>query len=167
MGRIIRSEGQGKQKPKASPPPPPPEPEPRADDFVRFIDSVWFPLEIEGSDRKPRTVGFYKALLKTLKPYFQGMTLQEITSVEIQKYLRYLRKSIRASMESLDAEDCTSSLQHHHERTDFLQSRRWLPQQDLRPSERRFFEGALSRPTITIQSTPKAYGHFSCGGHLN
>ena len=24
-----------------------------------------------------------------------------------------------------------------------------------------FFEGELSRPTITIQSTPKAYGHFS------
>ena len=26
---------------------------------------------------------------------------------------------------------------------------------------RRYFENALSRPTITIQSTPKAYGHFS------
>ena len=25
----------------------------------------------------------------------------------------------------------------------------------------RFFEDELSRPTITIQSTPKAYGHFS------
>lgn len=25
----------------------------------------------------------------------------------------------------------------------------------------RYFESALSRPTITIQSTPKAYGHFS------
>ena len=25
----------------------------------------------------------------------------------------------------------------------------------------RFFEGALSRPTITIQSTPRAFGHFS------
>ena len=24
-----------------------------------------------------------------------------------------------------------------------------------------YFEGALSRPTITIQSTPRAYGHFS------
>ena len=24
-----------------------------------------------------------------------------------------------------------------------------------------FFENTLSRPTITIQSTPKAYGHFS------
>ena len=24
-----------------------------------------------------------------------------------------------------------------------------------------FFENVLSRPTITIQSTPKAYGHFS------
>ena len=26
---------------------------------------------------------------------------------------------------------------------------------------REFFESALTRPTITIQSTPKAYGHFS------
>ena len=25
----------------------------------------------------------------------------------------------------------------------------------------RFFESALLRPTITIQSTPRAYGHFS------
>ena len=24
-----------------------------------------------------------------------------------------------------------------------------------------FFESELSRPTITIQSTPKAYGHFT------
>ena len=24
-----------------------------------------------------------------------------------------------------------------------------------------FFESTLSRPTITIQSSPKAYGHFS------
>ena len=28
----------------------------------------------------------------------------------------------------------------------------------------RYFENALSRPTITIQSTPKAYGHFSLRG---
>ena len=28
----------------------------------------------------------------------------------------------------------------------------------------RFFENALSRPTITIQSTPRAYGHFSLRG---
>ena len=25
----------------------------------------------------------------------------------------------------------------------------------------RFFEDELSRPTITIQSTPRAYGHFT------
>lgn len=108
--RIIRSEGQGKQKPNAPPPPPPSDPEPRADDFVRFIDSVWFPLEIEGSDRKPRTVAFYKALLKTLKPYFQGMTLQEITSVEIQKYLRFLRKEYQ----SKHGIGLTPKTVHHH-----------------------------------------------------
>ncbi len=27
-----------------------------------------------------------------------------------------------------------------------------------------YFESALSRPTITIQSTPRAYGHFSLRG---
>ena len=44
-------------------PPPPPEPEQRKDDFVKFIDSVWFPLAIEGSERKPKTVSAYKSYL--------------------------------------------------------------------------------------------------------
>ena len=26
-----------------------------------------------------------------------------------------------------------------------------------------YFENALSKPVITIQSTPKAYGHVTCG----
>ena len=29
-----------------------------------------------------------------------------------------------------------------------------------------FFESTLSRPTITIQSTPKAFGHFSLPGSV-
>ncbi len=67
-------------------------PAPRADDFISFIDDVWMPLEIEGSDRKPKTVHSYQAHLKIIRPYFKGKTLQEITSIDIQKYLRYLRK---------------------------------------------------------------------------
>ena len=30
-----------------------------------------------------------------------------------------------------------------------------------------FFENELSRPTITIQSTPRAYGHFSIVLHIH
>ena len=86
--REVKNQSQEKEEPT----PPPPDLEPRADDFVSFIDSVWFPLEIEGSNRKPRTIAFYKSLLKTLKPYFQGKVLQGITSVDIQQYLSYLRK---------------------------------------------------------------------------
>ncbi len=56
------------------------------------IDTIWMPLDIECSDRKPRTVASYRAHLKILKPFFQGMVLQEITPIDIQKYLRYLRK---------------------------------------------------------------------------
>ncbi len=74
------------------PPAPSPASVPRSDDFLTYIDTIWVPLELEASDRKPRTVAFYKSLLKILKPYFQGMVLQEITSIDIQRYLRYLRK---------------------------------------------------------------------------
>ena len=29
-----------------------------------------------------------------------------------------------------------------------------------------FFESSLTKPTITIQSTPRAYGHFSARGYM-
>ena len=82
----------------------------RSDDFISFIDNIWMPLEIEGSDRKPRTVAAYKAHLKILKPFFQGMVLQEITSIDIQKYLRYLRKEY----EGKHGIGLTPKTVHHH-----------------------------------------------------
>lgn len=65
--------------------PSPPIPEIRADDFVTFIDSVWFPLAIEGSERKPKTVSSYRSYLIVTKAYFQGRTIQSITSIDIQQ----------------------------------------------------------------------------------
>ena len=64
----------------------------RSDDFVSFMNDVWFPLEIEGSDRKPKTVYAYKTYLIIESAYFKGKTIQEITSIDIQQFLRYLRK---------------------------------------------------------------------------
>ena len=103
--RALQYEYQKEEELKSVPPPPAPAPPPpvplpvappqKKDDFITFIDTLWMPLEIEGSDRKARTIAAYKAHLKILKPFFQGMVLQEITPIDIQKYLRYLRKEYK------------------------------------------------------------------------
>ena len=66
-------------------------PTPRRDDFITFIDDVWFPLQVRGSGHKPRTVAFYESMIKTIRQYFSGQTLQEITPMDIERYLSYLR----------------------------------------------------------------------------
>ena len=86
---------QEEEEKAAAPPPPPAAPAARRDDFIDFIDNVWFPLEVESSDRKPKTVHSYKAHLLIIRPFFKGMVLQDITSIDIQKYLRYLRKEYK------------------------------------------------------------------------
>ena len=38
----------------------------RNDDFVAFVNDIWMPLEVKGSQRKPKTIAFYEAALKIL-----------------------------------------------------------------------------------------------------
>ena len=61
------------------------------DDFVSFIEETWFPLKVEGNDRKDKTIAFYSSILKIIENYFSGMALQDITAIDIEKYLSYLR----------------------------------------------------------------------------
>ena len=76
-------------------PPPPPPPSIQKDDFITFIDDVWLPLQVRGSGLKPRTVAFYESMIKPIKLYFRGQTLQEITAMDIERYLSYLRKDYK------------------------------------------------------------------------
>ena len=55
----------------------------RQDDFVEFIEKVWFPLQVSGNDRKAKTVAFYTSTTKIIKKYFTGRVLQEITAMDI------------------------------------------------------------------------------------
>lgn len=66
-------------------------PEKRHDDFTSFVNDVWFPLQVRGNNRKPKTVAFYLSMVKLINSYFHGRVLQEITALDIQKYLVYLR----------------------------------------------------------------------------
>lgn len=63
----------------------------RQDDFVEFIEKVWFPLQVSGNDRKAKTVAFYTSTTKIIKKYFAGRVLQDITAMDIERYLVYLR----------------------------------------------------------------------------
>ncbi len=82
---------EAQEKEKDETPPPAAVPKARADDFMSFINDIWMPLEVKGGQRKPKTIAFYEAALKILTPYFQGATLQNITPMDIQKYLVFLR----------------------------------------------------------------------------
>ena len=66
-------------------------PEKRHDDFVTFVNETWFPLQVQGNNRKAKTVSFYSSMTKIINEYFKGRTLQSISPIDIQKYLVYLR----------------------------------------------------------------------------
>ena len=62
-------------------------PEKRRDDFCAFINEIWFPLHIRGGNCKPTSIAFYKNIVKVITDYFKGCILQEISPIQIQKYL--------------------------------------------------------------------------------
>ena len=69
-------------------------PDKRRDDFVSFVNDTWFVLQIRGENDKPNTIAFYKNMTRIISEYFKGSVLQEISPVDIQKYLRFLYKGI-------------------------------------------------------------------------
>ena len=36
----------------------------RKDDFASFVNDVWFPLQVKGNNRKPKTIAFYEHIAK-------------------------------------------------------------------------------------------------------
>ena len=49
--------------------------EKRHDDFVSFVNDVWFPLQVRDGKHKPKTIAFYESMTKLLLPCFSGSTL--------------------------------------------------------------------------------------------
>ena len=70
-------------------------PEKRHDSFIIFINDVWFPIQIASGNRKPTTVAFYEHMIKPITAYFDGAFLQDISPIQIQKYLIYLKTEYR------------------------------------------------------------------------
>lgn len=71
-------------------------PEKRKDDFVDFIENCWLPLEVRSGNRKLTTVEFYRHTSKHIIKYFRGAVLQEISPMDIQRYLIYMRTTYKS-----------------------------------------------------------------------
>lgn len=73
-------------------------PEQRHDDFTAFVNETWLPLQVRSGNDKPTTVAFYQHMANTITNYFDGAVLQEISPVDIQKYLTYLRTTYKSKL---------------------------------------------------------------------
>lgn len=60
-------------------------------EFASFVRDVWIPIVVCDGQRKTTTVEFYKQIAEKIIPNFQGRMLQDITTLEVQKYFVYLR----------------------------------------------------------------------------
>ena len=70
-------------------------PEKRRDSFTAFVNDVWFPLQVCNGNDKQTTITFYKNMKKLIVKYFDGMVLQEISPLHIQKFLAYLSRDYK------------------------------------------------------------------------
>ena len=76
-------------------------------DLSQFANDVWFPSCIDNGEHKPKTISFYRDTLKNIVSYFNGCSLQKISSVDIQAFLSDLRISRHFAAQTV----------HHHYRT--------------------------------------------------
>lgn len=72
--------------------------------FSSFVYDVWFPLRINNGENKPKTVSYYSDTAKNIVAYFNGISIQNIGSTDIQKFFNYLHTEKQYS----------SQYVHHH-----------------------------------------------------
>ena len=82
----------------------------RTDDFTEFIEKIWLPLQVRGSGRKAKTIQFYESTTKTIEAFFKGRTIQDISAIDIQRYLAYLRTDYKSRF----GRPLTPKTIHHH-----------------------------------------------------
>jgi len=73
-------------------------PDKRKDDFVSFVNEIWLPLQVRGGNDKPTTIAFYQHMANYITAYFDGAVLQQISPIDIQKYLTYLRTDYKSKL---------------------------------------------------------------------
>ena len=64
-------------------------------DFASFVNDVWFQIHVRGQTLKPKTEQFYEHCTKNITEFFKGKALQDLSPLDIEKYLAYLRTEFK------------------------------------------------------------------------
>jgi len=64
--------------------------------FRYFAEEIWMPLKVVGGGLRPSTISMYGFMLKVMIPKLGDKRLTEISSVDIMRYLQYLRDEYKA-----------------------------------------------------------------------
>lgn len=79
--------------------------------FSEFVNEIWVPLFVRDGSHRPSTIAMYTNLLKIILPYFGGTPIQQITALQITKYLSWLRNEYRTPRGKPLAD---KSIKHHY-----------------------------------------------------
>ena len=82
----------------------------KKDSFCDYVQNVWLKLRIEGRNCKPSSVVFYQSMIRSITVYFKGCALQDITSLQIDAYLAWLRCEYRTKQ----GQPLSPRSIHHH-----------------------------------------------------
>lgn len=66
------------------------QPVPEKIDFKAFVYDTWLPIQVRGKNKKPKTIAFYEHLSAMITEYFKGKALQDITALDLERYISYL-----------------------------------------------------------------------------
>lgn len=67
--------------------------------FEEYVETVWLPVHLTEEEYRPTTIAFHTYLLKTIRPYFEGMLLEKISQKTVEQYLVYLKKEHRTKQD--------------------------------------------------------------------
>lgn len=59
-------------------------------EFSEFVLQTWYPIFVCDNMHKPTTIEFYYHISNKIALYFKGKSIQQITSIDIKRYLTYL-----------------------------------------------------------------------------
>lgn len=79
--------------------------------FKSFVDGVWVPLFVRNGEHRPSTIAMYTNILKVVMPYFKDAPIDEISSLQITKYLAWLRNEYKTPQGKQLSE---KSVKHHY-----------------------------------------------------
>ncbi len=80
-------------------------------EFSSFVQDTWFLICICDGEHKPTTVEFYRHISNVIAAYFKGHSIQQMSSMDIEKYLIYLRTKYRTVQNKPLA---SKTIRHHY-----------------------------------------------------